>query len=41
MSKIEVNWEANLLPNKNLKIPEPQYALVNCIMTYGTPVAAL
>lgn len=37
MPKIGINWEANLLPNKNLKVPEPRYALVNRIVTYGAP----
>ena len=36
MSKIEVNWEANLLPNKNLNVDNNQNFLVHPQrVTYG------
>ena len=39
MSKMGINWEANLLPNKNLDISEKYpYAKITQKLAYGFPV---
>ena len=38
MSKIGINWEASLLPNKNLKVPETQFAIASYNGRAGYPI---
>ena len=38
MSKMGINWEADLLPNKNLKVPESHYAIATYAGLFGYPI---
>ena len=38
MTKIGINWEAEMLPNKNLKVPETQYAIATYAGLSGYPI---
>ena len=41
MPKIGINWEANLLPNLNLKVPESHYAIATYVGLTGYPIKTI
>ena len=41
MSKMGINWEANLLPNLNIKVPESQFAIATYVGLTGYPIKTI